>query len=102
MQSWLCNWPRDNGLEDVWLFIKWEHCRGDGGNSTETLKGRKAVENGWTYRQLRGATLRPRSGGCTGAGGPRATPHSRSGGVAVRRYLLSKVRSSDCTLLEQP
>ena len=50
MQSWLCNWPRDNGLEEAWLFIKWELCRGDGGNSTETLKGRKAVENGWTYR----------------------------------------------------
>ena len=32
--------------------------------------------------------------GCMGAGGPRgATPHSRSGGAAVRRYPLSKVRS---------
>ena len=30
-----------------------------------------------------------------GAGGPRgATPHSRSGGVAVGRYTSSKVRSS--------
>ena len=30
---------------------------------------------------------RPRSGGCAGAGGPRgATPHSRSGGAAVRKY----------------
>ena len=27
---------------------------------------------------------------------------TRSGGVAVRRYLLTKVRSSGCTLLEQP
>ena len=37
-----------------------------------------------------------------GAGRPRgATPHSRSGGAAVRRYPLSKVRSSGCTLLEQ-
>ena len=37
------------------------------------------------------------------AGGPRgATPHSRSGGVAVRRYPSSKVRSSGCALLEQP
>ena len=40
----------------------------------------------------------PRSGGCTGAGGPRgATPRSRSGGVTS-----SKVRSSYCALLEQP
>ena len=46
---------------------------------------------------------RPRSGGCAGAGGPRgATPHSRSGGAAVRKYPSSKVRSSGCTLLEQP
>ena len=37
-----------------------------------------------------------------GAGGPRgATPRSRSGGVAMRRYPLSKVRSRGCTLLEQ-
>ena len=31
-----------------------------------------------------------------------ATPCSRSGGVAVSRYPLSKVRRSICTLLEQP
>ena len=50
-----------------------------------------------------GATPRPRSGGCTGAGGRRgATPRFRSGGAAVRRYPSSKVRSSTCTLLEQP
>ena len=37
-----------------------------------------------------------------GAGGPReATPHSRSGGAAMRRYSSSKVRSSGCALLEQ-
>ena len=55
-------------------------------------------------RRLRGATPRPRSGGCAGgAGGPRgATPRSRSGGAAVRRYPSSKVRSSGCALLEQP
>ena len=29
------------------------------------------------------------------------TPRSRSGGAAVRRYSLSKVRSSGCALLEQ-
>ena len=38
-----------------------------------------------------------------GTGGPRgATPRSRSSGVVVRRYPLSKVRSSSCALLEQP
>ena len=38
-----------------------------------------------------------------GTGGPRgATPHSRSGGAAVRRYPSFKVRSSGCALLEQP
>ena len=45
---------------------------------------------------------RPRSGGCAGTGGPRgATPRSRPGGAAVRRYPSSKVRSSGCALLEQ-
>ena len=49
-------------------------------------------------RRPRGATPRPRSGGCAGAGGPRrATPRSRSGGAT-----LSKVRSSGCALLEEP
>ena len=44
-----------------------------------------------------------RSGVCAGAGGPRrATPHSRSGGMVVRRYPSSKVRSSGRALLEQP
>ena len=53
--------------------------------------------------RLSWATPRPRSSGCTGTGGPRgATPHSRSGGAAMRRYPSSKVRSSSCTLLEQP
>ena len=41
--------------------------------------------------------------GCTDTGGPsRATPHSRSGGAAVRKYPMSKVRSSSFALLEQP
>ena len=49
------------------------------------------------------ATPRPRSGGCTGAGGPRGSlPHWRLGRMAVRRYTSSKVRSSGCALLEQP
>ena len=53
-------------------------------------------------RQTGGATPSPRNGGCGGAGRPRgAIPHSRSGGLAVRRYPSSKVRSSSCTLLEQ-
>ena len=39
---------------------------------------------------LKGATPRPRSGGCSGTGGPRgATPHSRSGVMTS-----SKVRNS--------
>ena len=46
---------------------------------------------------------RPRSGGCAGAGGPRGTtPHSRSGGAAVRKYPSSKLRGSSCALLEHP
>ena len=45
----------------------------------------------------------PRRGGCVRVGGPRgAIPHSRSEGVAVRRYPSSKVRSIGCALLEQP
>ena len=56
-----------------------------------------------TQEQPRGPTPCPRSCGCTGAGGPRgATSRSRSGGAGVRRYCLSKVRSSGCALLEQP
>ena len=54
-------------------------------------------------RWPRGATLCPRSSICAGAGGLRGTtPHSRSGGTAVRRNSSSKVRSSGCALLEQP
>ena len=41
------------------------------------------------------ATPRPRSRDWAGKGGPRgATPHSRSGGAAVRRYPTSKVRET--------
>ena len=36
-----------------------------------------------------------------GAGPRGATPRSRPGGAAVRRYPSSKVRSSSCALLEQ-
>ena len=65
-----------------------------------------AAERSYPTLEARGGGRedpRPRSGGCVGAGGPRgATPRSRSGGVAVRRYPSSKVRSSGCALLEQP
>ena len=47
-------------------------------------------------------SLYSRSGGCAGTGDLRgATPGSRPGGAAIRRYPSSKVRSSGCTLLEQ-
>ena len=47
--------------------------------------------------QPRGAISHARSSSCVGTGGLKgATPHSRSGGVAVRRYPSSKVRSSSC------
>ena len=50
-------------------------------------------------RQVQGAV----AARAPGAGGPRgAIPRSMSGGAAVRRYPSSKVRSSGCTLLEQP
>ena len=49
------------------------------------------------------ATPRPRSGGCVGTGGLKgATPCSRSGGAAERRYTSSNEKGSGCTLLEQP
>ena len=38
-------------------------------------------------QRLRGPAPRPRNGRCAGTGGPRgATPRSKSGGVAMRRY----------------
>ena len=68
------------------------------GSSREELP--HARGQGW---RPKGASPRPRSGGCADAGGPRgATPRSSSGGAAVRRYASSKVRSSGCALLEQP
>ena len=44
---------------------------------------------------LRGCRRAERRGECE-------SPHSRSGGAAVRRYPSTKVRSSGCALLEQP
>ena len=68
------------------------------GGSQEELP--PAWGQGWW---LRWGTAHPRSGGCTGAGGPRgAFPRSRSGEASVRRYSSSKVRSSGCAFLEQP
>ena len=83
--------------------------RGQGGSQEELPPpeakgcGREELPHAQGQRwQPRGATPRPRSSGCTGAGWPRgATPHSRSGGEAVRIYPSSKVRSSGCALLEQ-
>ena len=43
-QGWLCNWPKDCGLEGAWLFLNWDVWRGDGGNSTETPKGQKRLQ----------------------------------------------------------
>ena len=43
VQAWLCNWPRDCGLEGAWLFLKWRR-KGNSGNKTETLKSRKRLQ----------------------------------------------------------
>ena len=43
-----------------------------------------------------------RSGSCMAQQLRGATPCPRSGAVAERSYLTSKVRSSGCALLEQP
>ena len=59
------------------------HARGQGGGGEEQPHSKE-----WW---LRGRRRAERSYSC-----------SRSGGVALRRYPSSKVRSSGCTLLEQP
>ena len=72
----------------VQLQLLWQ-CR-SGREELPHIRGQ-----GWWPR---GATPHPRSSCCTGTRGLRgATPHSRLGGANS-----SKVRSSDCTLLEQP
>ena len=90
---------------DVRIGQQWLRGAGVAKRSYPTSKGRGGGREelpqdrgqGW---RLGGATPRPKSGGCMGAGGPRgATPCSRSGGVAVRRYTSSKV--SSCALLKQ-
>ena len=61
------------------------------------------MSSGWMTFAAKHYLLVMRRGGCAGTGGPRgAIPRWRSGTVAVRRYPLSKVRSSGCALLEQP
>ena len=69
-------------------------------------KGAEAAERSYPPPEARGGGREEQphvQGAVAARGGPRgATPHSRSGGVAVRRYPLSKVKSSGCALLEQP
>ena len=73
-----------------WVFYTW------GGSWRQATLARGQGQ--WP----RGAMPRPRSSGCVGARGWRgATPCSKSGGAAMRRYPSSKVGSSGCTLLEQ-
>ena len=66
--------------------------------------GQEELPHAWGQgRQPGGATPPPRSSSCGGhRRAERSYPRSRSGGVAVRRYPSSKVRSSSCVLLEQP
>ena len=74
---------------------KLTHAQGQGGSWKELPHARS--QGLWPRR----TTPYPRSGGCAGAGGPGgATPPSKLGGAAVKRYPLSKVRSSRCALLE--
>ena len=87
--------------------------RGQGGPPRgDTQRPRSGAVGGRSYptppclrpgAAAEGATPRPRSRGCAGAGGPGgAIPRWRSRGAAVRRYPSSKVRSNGCSLLEQP
>ena len=87
--------PRLRSGAVAWERYPMPEVRGDGQEELLHAQGQG--------RQPRGATPGPRSGGCVGLGGPRgATPRSRSGEAVVRRYSSFKVRSSSCTLLEQP
>ena len=70
--------------------------------STSEGSGQEELPYAWSQGWWqRGAIPCPGSSSYAGAGGPRgATPRSRSGGVPVRRYPSSKVRSNGCALLE--
>ena len=89
-----CVWGQGGGREEL------PHVRGQGpwlGGATPCPHARG--QGRWPG----GPTPRPRSHGYASTGGPRgAIPCWRSGRAVVRRYPLSKVRSSSCALLEQP
>ena len=47
VQAWLCNWPRDCGLEGDWFFLKWRRK-----GIVETVQRHSRVERGcrkWMY-----------------------------------------------------
>ena len=80
-----------------WLAAEMSYC---------TPEVRAAAERSYRTPEVRGGSWKeqPRVQGAAAAPGqPRgATLHPKSGEAAVRRYPLSKVRSSGCALLEQP
>ena len=83
-RTWgIASWLLQQSTEVQWLWWTMQKC---GREEVPLARGQG--------RRPRGATSRPRSGGCTGTGGLRgATPCSRSGGAAVKRYPSSKVKS---------
>ena len=81
--------------------------RGNGLEEPPSIRGQGGGVGGATPRPRPGMAARkinqhPRSGGCAGTGGSRGAIPRRSGRVVVRRYPLSKVRSSRYALLKQP
>ena len=102
-RSYSTSKARDNGREELPM----SEARDSGREELPTSEARGGGQEYLPHTQGQGwlwgeATPPPRSSGCWGAGGPRgAIPRSRSEGAAVRRYPLSKVRSSGCALLEQ-
>ena len=77
-------------------WLRWASCIRGQGWRLGGASGREELPHARGQGQwLGGATLCPRRGGCTGAGGPRgAIPRWRSGRVAVKRYSSSKVRET--------
>ena len=101
MNFWKPKWSQkllQASLFTFFKFIKQVRAATESTRLRPHRSGRDELSHIWGQgRRQRGATLRPRSCGCAGAGGPRgATPCSRSGEVTS-----SKVRSSSCTLLER-
>ena len=80
-------------------------CRSVAERSYSSSKVGVAAERSYLTPEVRGGgweELPHVQGAAAAQRGPRgATPRSRSGGAAVRRYPWSKVRSSGCSLLEQ-